>query len=221
MQNKRGQGLEVSTLILIVLGVIILVLLVLGFSMGWGNLWEKVNIFQGGSSIESVIQGCKVAVSSASTYTYCSDFKKITVNGKIEYVNCEDTRVNSGLASKLSCSDSAGAIATECNSLYDSAPMSGNKKDCSALASVNGNPCATLNNDMITKCTSTIGKCQDYVISGTTKANLCDSSVVPSGGAIAKTACTPGINIIIGVVFTPALNVNQTCCKVACSPITA
>jgi hypothetical protein len=164
MQNKRGQGLEVSTLILIVLGVIILVLLVLGFSMGWGNLWEKVNIFQGGSSIESVIQGCKVAVSSASTYSYCNDFKKITVNGKIEYVNCEDARVIGSLGgSTLSCTDSAKIIEEQCIKLANAAPVSKTYNpakginvstihDCTNIASVNGQPCNVILSGNLSLC---------------------------------------------------------------------
>jgi hypothetical protein len=209
MQNKRGQGLEVSTLILIVLGVIILVLLVLGFSMGWGNLWEKVNIFQGGSSIESVIQGCKVAVSSASTYSYCNDFKKITVNGKIEYVNCEDARVKGNVGGTLTC-DNAAAVATQCLSLYNSVPMKDNKKDCSALASVDGSSCATLNADMINKCSTVINSCTDYPV-GEAKAFICDSAL--------KKSCAKDEDKITGVTFKVPLKPTETCCKVACADV--
>lgn len=102
MVNKKAQDLSIGTLILIVLGIIVLVLLILGFSMGWSNLWEKINIFSGGSSISDVITNCNVLVTSGSTYSYCNDFKKIKGdNGKTEYVNCEDPRVKGGLATQL------------------------------------------------------------------------------------------------------------------------
>ncbi len=101
--NKHGQDLSIGTLILIVLGIVVLVLLILGFSLGWSNLWEKINIFQGGSSIESVVQACKIAVSSQATYSYCNTFHKIKIEGVTDYVNCLDSRVQQGLGDKLDC----------------------------------------------------------------------------------------------------------------------
>jgi len=101
--NKKGQELTIGTLILIVLGVIILVLLVIGFSVGWENIFKKFNIFGGGTDIESVVQSCKIALSSNAKYSFCSDFKKISVDGKVEYINCQDDRVASSLDGSISC----------------------------------------------------------------------------------------------------------------------
>ena len=95
--NKRGQGLEVSTIILIVLGVILLVFLVLGFSLGWANLWNKIGIFGGGASINDVVAACNLAVTSNNVYGYCEDFKRVKVGSQTEYVNCQDDRVQTGL----------------------------------------------------------------------------------------------------------------------------
>ena len=53
--NNKGQDLSIGTLILIVLGIVVLVLLILGFSMGWGNLWQKIDIFGGTASINDVV----------------------------------------------------------------------------------------------------------------------------------------------------------------------
>jgi len=92
MLNKKGQDLSIGTLILIVLGVIVLVLLVLGFSIGWSNLFEKINIFSG-SSLGDVRTACNLAITSQNTYDYCQNFKKIKVNSQTEYVNCQDTRI--------------------------------------------------------------------------------------------------------------------------------
>lgn len=110
MANKKAQDLSIGTLILIVLGIIVLVLLILGFSMGWGNLWEKINIFGGGgSSIESVISACNLAVTSNSKYSYCDNFQKIKINGKTEYLNCQDSRVEPNLNGKLTCDGKTAA----------------------------------------------------------------------------------------------------------------
>ena len=70
--NKKAQDLSIGTLILIVLGIVVLVLLILGFSMGWGNLWEKINIFGGTSSVGDVVTACRLAHTSQDTYTLCS-----------------------------------------------------------------------------------------------------------------------------------------------------
>jgi len=103
MLNKKGQDLSIGTLILIVLGIVVLVLLILGFSLGWGNLWEKINIFGGGSSIGEVATRCKLNIDTQNTYDFCQDFKKVKVGGKTEYLNCQDNRLN--LDSALNCDE--------------------------------------------------------------------------------------------------------------------
>ena len=103
MVNKKGQEMSVTTLILIIIGIVLLVVLILGFTMGWQNLWNKINILGGTSNIETVIQACNLAATSDSTYSYCSEFKQIKVSGKTEYLNCEDSRVT-GLTKTLTCS---------------------------------------------------------------------------------------------------------------------
>jgi len=112
MVNKKGQEMSVATLVLIVIGIVVLVMLILGFSMGWQNLWAKVNIFGGGSNVETVVQSCKLAASSDSTFSYCSEFKKITISGKTEYINCQDDRVKSGVDNQLDCGSTFNACAT-------------------------------------------------------------------------------------------------------------
>ncbi len=95
MINKRGQELSIGTLVLIVLGIIVLVLLVLGFSMGWENLFSKIGIFQG-SDLSSMVAACKVAVSSQSQASFC-EFKKVKIEGNTENINCADSRVTPSL----------------------------------------------------------------------------------------------------------------------------
>jgi len=92
MFSKRGQELSIGTLILIIIGVIVLVLLVLGFSMGWGDLFSKVGIFQG-SDMSSMITACGVAVSSQSLESYC-ECKMVKLDDKTKVkINCADKRV--------------------------------------------------------------------------------------------------------------------------------
>ncbi len=96
--NKKGQDLSIGTLILIVLGIVVLVLLILGFSLGWDNLWEKINIFGGSSSVGDVVTQCSLSITQANTYDYCNSFKSIKIDGKTEYLNCQDDRVQGSLS---------------------------------------------------------------------------------------------------------------------------
>lgn len=113
MKNKKGQDLSIGTLILIVLGVIVLVLLILGFSLGWSNLWEKINIFGGSNSIGDVATACSLAVSSQNTYDFCQNFRQVKVDGKSQYVNCQDTRIATSISSgSLGCSAEYGDART-------------------------------------------------------------------------------------------------------------
>ena len=129
--NKKGQELSIGTLVLIVLGVIVLVLLVLGFSIGWENLFSKIGIVQG-SDLSAMISACKVAVASQSQSSYC-EFKIISVNSGKEYLNCEDTRVV--LENKLSSCNTEQVMASVkfCNSLKAADPKIKTK--------VNNGPC--------------------------------------------------------------------------------
>lgn len=69
MVNKRGQGLSTNTLILIILGVIVLVVLAVGFTMGWDKIAPWIG---GGSNVDTIKQQCSVACSTGATYDYCS-----------------------------------------------------------------------------------------------------------------------------------------------------
>lgn len=68
MQNKRGQGLSTNAIILIVLGIIILVVLVLGFTVGWKSLLP----FLSSDNVGSIVTQCSIACSSNSAYDFCS-----------------------------------------------------------------------------------------------------------------------------------------------------
>ncbi len=105
MFNKKAQDLSIGTLILIVLGIVVLVLLILGFSIGWENLMERIGIIQG-STLSDVAVACRTHVTTQNTFGYCRDFKKVTVGGKKEYVNCQDSRIEGSLEDTLECSGS-------------------------------------------------------------------------------------------------------------------
>jgi len=138
MKNKKGQDLSIGTLILIVLGIIVLVILILGFSLGWGSLWEKINIFSGGSSIGEVVTACNLAGTQSNKYGYCQDFKTVKIDGKTEYLNCQDSRIQSSLeGERITCE----------NNVRDSAKWYclelGNDRQIKDTTEVNGFNCKT------------------------------------------------------------------------------
>ena len=68
MQNKRGQGLSTNAIILIILGVVVLIVLILGFTMGW----KKILPFVSTNNVETIKTSCDIACSTNSAFDYCS-----------------------------------------------------------------------------------------------------------------------------------------------------
>lgn len=78
MKSKKAQGMSTSTVILLVLGVIVLVVLALGFTMGW----QKFGTFLSSSNVNNIVTECSSACTSQSTYDYCSSIKQLTDESK-------------------------------------------------------------------------------------------------------------------------------------------
>ena len=71
--NKKGAEMTIGTIIIIVLALVVLVILVYGFSTGWSNLWGKITGFGGGEvNVQSVVQSCQLACTTGSRYDYCT-----------------------------------------------------------------------------------------------------------------------------------------------------
>ena len=71
MKNKKGAELTIGTIIIIILAIVVLVFLIYGFTTGWGNLWDKISNWGGGSSnVQTILQGCQVACSTNAQYDY-------------------------------------------------------------------------------------------------------------------------------------------------------
>ncbi len=68
-KNRRGQGLSTNAIILIILGVIILVILIIGFLMGWQQLRDR--IFPS-NNVKDVVQNCNIACSTENVYEFCT-----------------------------------------------------------------------------------------------------------------------------------------------------
>jgi len=83
LNSKRGQGLSTSTIVLLILGVAVLVLLIVGFTMGWSNMKDR---FLGSSTNTDIIsQACATACSTNAKYDYCSAPREIKFKTDAEY----------------------------------------------------------------------------------------------------------------------------------------
>jgi len=108
MNKKRGQGLPISTIILLILGIVILVFLIIGFTQGW----SKFSSFFNKNNVQEVVTNCDVACSTDSQYDYC--FTKRSLNSeteKLKEVTCYYLFMNNpayGIAgcSSIRCEDS-------------------------------------------------------------------------------------------------------------------
>lgn len=106
--NKRGQGMSISTIILLILGVVILVVLVLGFSVGW----NKILPFISSNNVNTITQQCSAACTTADTYSFCLrtfDLKTDTATTKNVTCNylAQPSQAQYGITacSGLSCSN--------------------------------------------------------------------------------------------------------------------
>ena len=94
--NKKGAEMTIGTIIVIILALVVLVVIVYGFTTGWGNLWEKITGFGGGKvNVQSVVQSCQLACTTSSTYDYCKtrNLIKADADGNPEdaiQVDCKD-----------------------------------------------------------------------------------------------------------------------------------
>lgn len=73
MQNKRGQGLSTNAIIMIILGVVVLIVLILGFTMGWGKFLP----FLSTNNVDTIKNSCGVACSTSSAFDYCSVAREV------------------------------------------------------------------------------------------------------------------------------------------------
>lgn len=81
--EKRGQGLSTNAIILIVLGVIVLVILILGFTIGW----EKISPFISRDNVDTIATQCSLACSTESVYDFCTKERTLKAEGLPNNVN--------------------------------------------------------------------------------------------------------------------------------------
>ncbi len=95
LKDKRGQGLSTTAIILIILGIVVLVMLILGFTIGWSRLLP----FLSEENVDTVVNGCVADCSMASVYGFCTEEKKLVDSEKNEFsATCKEYATNSDYA---------------------------------------------------------------------------------------------------------------------------
>ena len=93
MVDKKGQQMTLATIIAIVLGLVVLVFLIYGFSTGWGNLWERITGLGGGNvNVDVIVTSCTLACQQELSYKFCEQVRTVVVEGgaKNVTVTCND-----------------------------------------------------------------------------------------------------------------------------------
>ena len=137
MNKKAQEGVTIGTLILIVLGIVVLVTIIIGFTTGFGFITDKFEIAPG-QNLEAVAQSCKISAETDLKIDYCT-FKEISVDGKDQFVNCEDQRV------QIAIKDDIDNKVRDCNGLDNKTSYCANKviPDKWEVTLVNNELCST------------------------------------------------------------------------------
>jgi len=76
MFNKKAQGMSTNTIILLILGLVILVVLVLGFSSGWAMFKNVASP----TNVDKVADECASVCSLDQTFSFCSAERTVRIN---------------------------------------------------------------------------------------------------------------------------------------------
>jgi len=85
LNNKRGQGLSTNAIILIVLGVVVLVILIAGFTLGW----SKIAPFLSKNNVDTIANQCAVSCSTESRYDYTGKIMELNDGENEIKTTCE------------------------------------------------------------------------------------------------------------------------------------
>ena len=116
MENKKAQNLSITTIILIILGVIVLVVLIIGFTKGWGSVKE---FFTGGKTeFQQIASQCSIACATGDEISWCQNRTLEGISGKCTWHagkytgidGCPDITCSVNTVAK-SCMDLVGAVA--------------------------------------------------------------------------------------------------------------
>jgi len=85
MENKRGQGMSTNAIILIILGIVVLVVLILGFTMGW----KKIAPWMSSNNVDDIVTACEASCSTSGVFDFCMVGRDLKAEDtKLKEVTC-------------------------------------------------------------------------------------------------------------------------------------
>jgi len=102
VMNKKGAEMTISTIILIVLGVLILVFLIIGFSIGWNKIFPYISP---PNNVQDIKDKCDYACNVGSKYDFCSSIREVKVESDLTQ---NGITITSGKKVRATCYDLVG-----------------------------------------------------------------------------------------------------------------
>ncbi|MBS3086721.1 hypothetical protein J4422_03400 [Candidatus Pacearchaeota archaeon] len=93
-KDIKGQGLSVNAIILIILGLVVLVILILGFTVGWNKIFPFVK----SNNVQNIVTACETACTTGAKYDYCTVQREVNdgTNPKIKDADTTCEKLASG-----------------------------------------------------------------------------------------------------------------------------
>ncbi len=95
INDKKGSEMTIGTLVIIILAVIVLVVLAIGFTTGWENLWGIFMGLTGGrENVDDIVRACQTACATGAKRDYCDSERDLRYKENDEIVTnkvtCQD-----------------------------------------------------------------------------------------------------------------------------------
>ena len=123
MENRKGQQMTLTTIIAIVLGLVVLIFLIYGFSTGWGNLWQKITGLGGGDvNIDTLSTACTLACQQKLEYAFCTQPRDLVVAKNQKKIGTTCNAMASDTPISLTASGKAGTSTGTAKNIVDKCP---------------------------------------------------------------------------------------------------
>lgn len=96
--QKKGFELAISTIILLIIGLLVLIALILAFTGVFANFWSKIRGYSG-SEVDNLAKLCDTQCRLDNKYSFCCEEKKL---GK-QNTTCLDERIK--IECEINCGD--------------------------------------------------------------------------------------------------------------------
>ena len=77
MKSKKAQNMSLTTILIMVIGIVVVALLIWGFSSGWTGFWEKLGLYASKPNVDSVKSACNLACASGSSSQFCEEVRNV------------------------------------------------------------------------------------------------------------------------------------------------